>query len=241
VRRGLLYAASIATVLLLWQVRAMRVDTPVLFPYPRDVAVTLFELLAQTATYRIILHSLFRLAVSIAIAFFSGVLIGQLAGYFRPLAHYLTPVVAGLRSLPVASLIVIILILYGRAASIYIIAFLVVFPLIYESTRQGVLNIDAGIIQALKLENVSWIDKLVKIHLPLSYPHIKTGLLQSFGLGFKVLVMAEFIAQAETSIGRMLYVGRVNMEYDHVFAWTIIIIFLVVLMELTLSKLRRST
>ena len=202
---------------------------------------TLVELLGGLETYRIIAHSLFRLLASIMIAAVFGIFIGLLGGTFKTLNHLLMPLVAGLRSLPVASLIVIILILYAEHTAIYIISFLLLFPLIYEASRQGVLNLDTDIKQVVKLEPISLKTKLFFVYLPLAFPYIKSGLLQSIGLGFKVLVMAEFISQAQNSIGRMLNVGRINLEYDLVFAWTLIIIFLVMFLEIVVNSMKTNT
>jgi NitT/TauT family transport system permease protein len=55
--------------------------------------------------------------------------------------------------------------------------------------------------------------------------------LQSAGLGIKVLVMAEFLAQTRNSIGNQLYLAKVNLEYDRVFAWTILLIIIAVILE----------
>jgi NitT/TauT family transport system permease protein len=75
----------------------------------------------------------------------------------------------------------------------------------------------------------------------LALPFIKVGLIQSFGLGFKVLVMSEYLAQTKTSIGMMLYEGRIMMEYADVFAWTLIIIVIVFGMETLLGKFKASS
>jgi NitT/TauT family transport system permease protein len=75
----------------------------------------------------------------------------------------------------------------------------------------------------------------------LALPFIKVGLIQSFGLGFKVLVMSEYLAQTKTSIGMMLYEGRIMMEYADVFAWTLIIIVIVFGMETLLGKFKVSS
>jgi NitT/TauT family transport system permease protein len=54
---------------------------------------------------------------------------------------------------------------------------------------------------------------------------------QSIGLGFKVIVMAEFISQARRGIGRELHDASISIEYVQVFAWTIIMIIIVVIFE----------
>lgn len=229
---------TIVLIIIFWQLNALRIDNKFLFPYPVDVINTLYHLLTSIETYRIIIYSFFRLLIAISSATLLGIMLGIIAGLNDWFAYLLNPLITSLRTLPVASVIVVILILYGQSFSLYIITFLMLFPIIFESTKQGVLNIDSSLIEALRLEEKQIKKHIFNIYLPLSKPFIKTGLLQSVGIGFKVLVMAEFIAQSPISIGQALYLGRINLDYAQVFAWTIIIIVLVTSIELFINKIK---
>jgi len=237
-KRWGLYLVTFAAIIIIWQWQAVQMGKSALFPFPRDVLSTLVTLLSQSETYLIIMQSMGRLILSIILATAGAVLLGLIAGFSDTVSTLLRPVVTSLRTLPVASLIVIILIIAGHTRSLYIITFLMIFPLIFEASRQGVLNISLTLKRALAIEKVPFFKKLFRVYLPLAFPYIKTGFLQSIGLGFKVLVMAEFIAQSPDSIGNMLYRGRVNFQYDEVFAWTIILIIIVTFIEFALNRLR---
>ncbi len=234
----LLGILSVVLLIIIWQFAAFRVANRFLLPYPIDVWHALINILLKGETYRIILHSFARLLTAMTLATLVGVCLGLLGGFNRFIDYFFRPLVTSLRTVPVASIIVVILILYGSRTSLYIITFVMLFPIIYEATKQGVLNIDRSLIEALSLEEERKAYVLRHLYFPLSMPFIKTGLLQSIGLGFKVLVMAEFIAQSPVSIGNALYRGRINLEYANVFAWTIIIIFIVIIIEQCVNKLK---
>ncbi len=230
---------SVLLLLVVWYAYALFIDNVFILPKPTQVFIELFDLLRNISTYTIILSSFQRLFIAITIASTLGIIFGLLAGGYRRIAAFLHPLVTTLRSLPVASIIVILLILSrDRTSAIYTITFLMIFPIIFESTKQGVLNIDTSIKQALDLEPHRRIKILRYIYLPLAFPYIKTGFLQSIGLGFKVLVMAEFIAQTDNSIGKTLYISSTSIYYETVFAWTIIIIVIVLMIERLIKKLR---
>ena len=92
--------------------------------------------------------------------------------------------------------------------------------------------IDKNIVDEVKmLSNVN-LTVVKQIYLPLTLPHVFTSLLQSFGLGLKVLVMAEFIANAKHSIGYeiMLYKDHYN-DMSFVYAWSIILILFVLFVD----------
>ncbi len=229
---------AVALFILLWTVASLRVDNRLLLPAPTDVLSALGRLLSTPQTYRILLSSFVRLLTAVALGTGVGVFIGLLAGVLPNVDAFFKPLVTSLRTVPVASVIVVILILYGSRTSLYIITFLMLFPILYEATRQGVLNIDPSLKEAYRLETQRWWFAALKFYLPLTLPFIKTGLLQSLGLGFKVLVMAEFVAQSPVSIGQALYISRISLAYDDVFAWTLIIIALVLMLETLVQKLK---
>lgn len=223
---------SIILVLIIWQIYAIKVNNPYLMPDPIKVLIEFFKLLGEGSTYIIILTTIKRLFISIALATTFGLILGLLSGIHYQIEALLKPIIVSLRTLPVISIIVVVLILYGNTTSLYIISFLLLFPLIYQSELDGVKNIDPLLLEVLKLDcdKCSW-QAIKMVFFPLALPHLRTGILQSAGLGIKVLVIAEFIAQTRISIGRELYFNRINLEYSRVFAWTLILIIIVVVIE----------
>jgi len=232
------YLISIVFIVLVWQLISLAKDNPVLFPGPFQIVKALMLLLLEKETYQILFQSLLRLILALSAGIFLGVFFGLLAGNHQRIEHLLTPVMSTLRVVPVASLIVVILILLSNTYAIMFICLLVILPLVYEVSKQGVKHIDRELLDASKLEVLKPTTKLWYLTLPLSMPYIKAGMLQSVGLGFKVLIMAEFVAQARTSIGRALYVERIQLQYDRVFAWTLLIVMLAMAIEFGLNRFK---
>lgn len=231
---------GVFTLAVVWQMAAVFTGNDFYLPSPLSVVKTLALILGEGETYRVLLTSFARLFISLVIASALGVATGLAGGMHTYFDAFLRPFVSGLRTVPVISLVVIILILFGNVLTVYIIGFLVVFPLMYEATKEGVRNIDSGIKDALRIEPLNLPVLIVKQIFPLSLPYVKTGVLQSVGLGFKVLVMSEFIAQSDVSIGRMLYEGRITLDYESVFAWTLLIILVVFVIESVLGRFKPS-
>ncbi len=55
-------------------------------------------------------------------------------------------------------------------------------------------------------------------------PYIFAGILTSIGICWKGTIAAEVISVLNTSIGNEIYNGKIYLDIDAVFAWTIIII-----------------
>lgn len=223
---------SIVLIIIVWTIAAIRIDNIYIMPRPDSVLKAFLQLLTELNTYIIVSLTFIRLFISISIAAIAGLLFGLLAGIRYQIAALLKPIVVTLRTVPVITIIIIVLILYGNEVSLYIISFLLLFPIIYQAVYEGVKNIDSKLKDALILEtNPYSLHAMTQFFFPLSLSYFKTALLQSAGLGIKVLVVAEFIAQTKNSIGWELNFHRINLEYDIVFAWTIILIIIVLAIE----------
>ena len=73
--------------------------------------------------------------------------------------------------------------------------------------------------------------KIFQVYLPILLPNIITLVLQTFGLGFKVMVMGEYLSQTPISIGKELYNAKSYLEMDLLIAWTIVIVVITSIVE----------
>lgn len=232
---------SVVIVFALWQVYAISVNNPTLMPHPVAVLERFSHLLIEWETYHIIFTSLFRLITSLALATVFGTALGLSSGINYKIEAALKPIVTSLRTLPVLSIIVVVLILFGNTFTLYIISFLLLFPIIYQAELDGVKNIDPLLIDVLRLETDDWgIDTIKLVFFPLSRPFLRTALIDAVGLGIKVLVVAEYIAQTKVSIGREIYIHKVNLEYTDVFAWTLVLLMIVLIIEHLVERVLKT-
>ena len=230
--RNLMYALSIFAFFFIWFLWSKSVDNSILAPTPSDTFSSLLMILSQKKTYVIIGYTLLRLLLGLSFSLLVALLLGVLSYVFSMLNHFLKPLSSLLRTIPVASIIVIIIIITNKDLAPHILVFLMLFPLFYEAILGGLKQISMdNALNAYRLDSNLNASVLFKIHLPLLLPYIKTSLIQAIGLGFKVLVMAEFIAQTKYSIGKSIYDAKNQVEFGEVFAWTIILIILVLFIE----------
>jgi NitT/TauT family transport system permease protein len=234
IRRKRRYILSIFIVFLLWGFIYAIINEPLIFPTPVETFKALIEIITKETTT--ILASLLRLLIIVFISTLLGVILGFLASQKKWLKHYFEPFVTALRTIPIISVIVIILILVGFSLTPYVVTFIILFPVMYQSTLDAVLGIDSSYIDVLHLDENRWIPSLRYCYLPLVKNQLITALLHSIGLGVKVLVMSEYLSQTPNSIGRSLYMANTNIMYTHVFAWTICLICIVVLIEYLIRK-----
>ena len=226
---------SIFFLFLVWIIFGAIVNNDLLLPKPGAVLIAFGNIFIEADSLSVILFTILRLLVGLLFASLFGFLLGIIAGFKKGFAVFLNPVVTVLRTIPVISITVILLIMFGFSLTPYIITFLMLFPLIYQSTYGAITSIDKELIDVYKLEDNNFFTGLRHCYLPLISTNIRTALLQSLGLGIKVLVMAEYLSQTKNSIGAELYLAKVNLQYDEVFAWTLLLIALALTFELLIN------
>ncbi|TNF07991.1 MAG: ABC transporter permease subunit [Bacillota bacterium] len=231
-----IYIISIISLLFLWFLLYLVIDHSLVLPSPIDVFEKFFSMLLQSKTYLLTLLSGFRLLISIFISAVLGVLFALLSYFYAHIKLFMKPYVTILRTIPVISIVVILLIILGFTWTPYVITFFMVFPIIYQGTLHGLESINTELIDVIKLEQRHLLPMIFGFYLPQIKASIFLAFLQSFGLGLKVLVMAEYLAQTKNSIGNELYLAKVNLLYDEVFAWTIILIVISVIIEYFIQK-----
>jgi len=226
-----IYLISIGFILVLWMVIAYFVNHTLLLPSPFIVFKALFKLLTESKSILIILSTFFRLAIAIFVSSILAITLGIISGFSQKFEAFIKPYVTILRTIPVISIVVILLILFGFVWTPYLITFFMVFPIIYQATYQGMISIDKELIDVYHLEKHNRLLSIKLFYFPSIKKYIYLSFLQSFGLGIKVLVMAEYLSQSKQSIGNAIYLSKVNLQYDVIFAWTILLILLSVMIE----------
>lgn len=226
------YFISICVILIIWTVWSFNVDNKLVAPSIIDTLQALGSILTSTKSYSYILGTVGRLIASVSISVLFGVVLGYLSGMFKRLEEYLYPIVTMLRTIPIIAIILIIWMAVGSNNSPIIIAFLIVFPISYQAVNDGVKELNKNeFMDVYKLDTKLNLFVIMKVYLPLLSSYIKLALIQSIGLGVKVLVMAEFTAGTKNSIGLAILKANNAIEYNSIFAWTIILITFVLIIE----------
>jgi NitT/TauT family transport system permease protein len=111
------------------------------------------------------------------------------------------------------------------------------FPIIWTSTVTAIKNTDKGLLQMCKIYKINGFRVLKSIYLYSSLPHLRSGMISTLGIGWKVTSAAEVLSLPKYAIGSQLYDSKVYLDINGLFAWTIIIIILSFLFEMMLVKI----
>ena len=219
-----IFSAGLA--LILWQIAAVALNNRLLLVGPIQVAERLGALLLEKGTWQAIFFTFSRIGLGFLLAFGAALLLAILSAAFPWAEVLLRPYVLAIQSVPVASFIVIALLwLSGKRLSTFI-SFLMVLPVLYSNSLQGLQNADGQLKEMARVFRIPFYRQIPGIYLPALAPSLKAGCRVALGMCFKSGVAAEVIAVTSHSIGGMLYDAKVYLEIADLFAWTVIIVFL---------------
>ena len=222
---------SVFFALLLWQIIATIVGLDILLVSPVKVLERLATLWLEPDFWQTITFSLSRIIAGFFLAFILGILLAMLAGRFSLVEIFLWPYVITIKSVPVASFIIISLIWLTAGQLSVFISFLMVFPLIYTNVLQGIKSTPASILEMAKLYQIPYQRKLAFIYLPQIKPYLISACSVSLGMSWKSGIAAEVIGISSGSIGEKLYESKVYFQTSDLFAWAVIIVLISVIFE----------
>ncbi len=237
-RLGKALAAALA--LLAWQAGAMLLNQPLLLVTPARVLARLSALAGQAAFWETVLFSFIRIVSGFVLAAAAGSLLAAAAARSRAVETLLWPWVAAVRSVPVASFIILSLIWLSSGRLPVFISFLMVFPIIYANLLEGIKSTDAKLLEMARLFRVPLGRRLRYIYLPHLRPFVLSACGSALGLSWKAGVTAEIIGIPAGSIGERLYEAKVYLDTAGLFAWTVVIVVVSVAFEKLFIRLIRA-
>lgn len=214
----------------------MAVGLELLLPKPLTVGKTLLRLLPDAAFWKSILLSLVRVFGGFLAGTLLGVLLGALTAYSPFCDTLLSPAVRLMRTVPVASFIVLALLWLESTLLPAVITAIVVLPVVTGNVRAGIAATEPQYLEMAWCYRFGWWKTARLVYMPSVLPYFRAAVLSAIGMGWKAGVAAEVLCQPKFSIGAHLYNAKIYLETEQLFAWTLVVI----LLSLAFEKLLQS-
>lgn len=226
---------SILLWVLIWFIVSLIIDNALLFPSPFDVIKALFACLGDSAFYHCVLFSFGRIALGFLIGLLGGFLLGILSNVCDFLKTFIETFIRIIKSIPVASIVVLLLIWFDAGALSTIVSALLCLPLFYQGTLLGYESTDQKLIYMAKVYRIRPLRKFVNIFLPKILLNLSSVSKTASGFALKSGIAAEVIGLVRYSVGNEIYKAKMYLETPRLFALTITIILLGCLFEFVCS------
>lgn len=230
--RNFLTAVSVCLFwLLVWQSVSSFVGKEILVASPKSVFVILASEVTSFSFWKTIRYTLTRIIIGFTIAVILSTFSAVVCIRFKVINTLLSPVISIIRTTPVASFILFLLVWCKNSTVPVIIVFLMVFPVIWTNVTTGIINTDRKLIEMAKVYEFTPLQTVKEIYTPSVMPYFISALINSIGLRWKSGVAAEVLCTPKNSIGKMIYNAKIYLETPQLFAWTITVIAISMLIE----------
>jgi NitT/TauT family transport system permease protein len=217
--------------LAVWEIADRLIHNRLVLAGPIRVVQALFDQLGNIDFWVICGASFGRLACGFLLSFVASVILAVLAHRFETLRDFVDPVVSMLKTVPMISFVIMMLIWVGNQMLTVYLALLVVLPFIYTATLAGLENADERMLEMAGAYELSRWKRFMYIYRPALMPFLLSSCKVALGMSWKTGIMAEVIGTPRPSIGREMYIAKSYLDTPDLFAWTVVVIVLSLVFE----------
>ena len=238
-RSAVLWWAGILLAVLIWHLVA-RSQPAYVLPGPGATWEALVDLVDRGRLADALVLTTGRGATGLGVSCLVGIPLGWAMGTWAWLRELLDSWMQVLLSVPPIVVVVVGMIWLGPTAGVVVLVVaLVTLPLLTTTVRDAVAGVDADLLEMARVfaRGRAWTVR--RVILPAVAPPVLSALTVAVGQSVRVTVMSELLSTT-TGLGAMVQRARTNLDTDDVFALSVVMAALTLVLELcVLGPLRR--
>ena len=223
-----------------WYLAAVAMDNPLLLPSPIQVLRCLGNLMLTAGFWQTVAVSIGRILLGIVCAVALGCVLAVVTSSFRLPEVLIAPAMTAMQATPVASFTILVLIWIDRDFVPVLICGMMVLPVVWNSVSTGIRVTDPQLLEMARVYRLSRLQTLRRIWIPSVMPFFRTACSSSIGLGWKAGIAAEVLTVPKHSIGRMIADSKLYLMTEELFASTLVVIVLSLLLQKGMLRLLRG-
>lgn len=222
---------AVLLALTVWQLASVLLGSEILLVSPVAVVKRLFTLVGEKEFFSTLIFTFVRIVVGFFGGLTIGIVLAVLAGRYKIIEYLLWPYMITVKSVPIASFVIIALLWFSSSWLASFVAFLIVLPIVYTNLLSGIRSTDKKLIEMANVFKMSRINRFRFVYIPSITPFLVSSCKLSAGLAWKAGVAAELIGTPDGSVGESLYFSKLFLNTADLFAWTLAIIIVSVVFE----------
>ena len=225
------FCVPIAVYILIWQLLSMLVGSRLLLlPSPLDTLRSMGEIVSSKSGWQSIGMTVVRILAGFLLGCAVGIGFAVLTSHSRVFDWLLRPLRSLIKTTPITSFALILLVSVISGAVPVIVAMIVVIPMIWQTTEEAIKNRDVHLSEMAKIYLSPW-KKLRYVTLTQVLPQFFASASTALGFAWKAVITAEILALPKLGIGRQMQFHKIHVEIPELFAWTLLVILLSVILE----------
>ncbi len=230
----------IAVYILVWQLLSMLVGSRLLLlPSPLDTLRSMKDIVVSKTGWQSIGMTVLRILCGYFAGCLTGVIFAVLTSHFRVFDWLLNPLRSLIKTTPITSFALILLVSVVSGMVPVIVAMIVVIPMIWQTTEEAIRNRSVHLSEMAQIYLTPW-KKFRYVTLPQVLPQFFASASIALGFAWKAVITAEILALPKLGIGRQMQFHKIHIEIPELFAWTLLVIILSVILEYIIKRLLRK-
>lgn len=225
------FAAYVSVFALIWTIAVKAIKNDYILPALSDILKATGELFSKKVFYTSFLNSFLRVIKAFVISFIFAGCLAVAAKLLPILQKILAPIVTALRALPTMAIILILLVWSTPKQAPVIVAFLALFPMLYTGTLTALSTVDKRLVEMCKVYHVPIRKQIFNMYLPIASSYILREASAGLAFSLKLVVSAEILANTYISLGGLLQLSRIYLETAEMFALSLLVIAVGLILE----------
>lgn len=213
-------------IIVVWILLSKIIDNEIIFPTVKSTFTSLIDIIKEPNFLNTIKYSLIRSIVGFLISLSLAMLTGILSSLSKIIYNIMVPILKFLSSVPTMAIIILVLIWLSNELAPMFVGFIMVFPILYETILNGILDVDEYIIDMAQLYKVHKITIIKDIYLPSIFLNLSLVFTSTLGINLKMVIAGEALVQPKYGIMSNLQLQKIYLNTSGVFAWIIIILLI---------------
>ncbi len=223
--------------IIIWQIAYLKIGKEILLVSPFAVASRLFEMVRTLEFWRDSVATIIRIVSGFLLALVVGTIFAVLTNTSKIVYDFFYPAISVIKATPVASFILLAFLWLQSTNVPVFISFLMVFPVVWGNIMQGIKKTDEKLLEMADVFKFSLFKKIRYIYIPSIIPYFTAAATIGMGLSWKAGIAAEVLCLPKRAIGTKLYESKVYLDTADLFAWTVFVILLSMVIEIIVVKL----
>lgn len=231
VKKIVLTITAICFWLFVWHFLSLKINSSIFLPSPETTYKALIRIGKRAGFWQTIFNTFSKIAKGFLLALIAGTFSAIISSFVKIIDVLVSPFMRLLKTVPVASFIILALLWVKSDKLSVLISFVMVTPVVYINILQSFDNVDNNLLEMADIFNVGLLRRLRFIYVPALVSGFMSACKIGLGFCFKAGIAAEIIGLPFQSIGSELYKSKLYLMTDELFAWTVVIVLMSVFFE----------
>lgn len=231
VKKIVLTITAICFWLFVWHFLSLKINSSIFLPSPEATYKALIRIGKRAGFWQTIFNTFSKIAKGFLLALIAGTFSAIISSFVKIIDVLVSPFMRLLKTVPVASFIILALLWVKSDKLSVLISFVMVTPVVYINIFQSFDNVDNNLLEMADIFNVGLLRRLRFIYVPALVSGFMSACKIGLGFCFKAGIAAEIIGLPFQSIGSELYKSKLYLMTDELFAWTVVIVLMSVFFE----------